>query len=96
LENALRLSNNSGRTGCRAFCQRGILRRKNKDDTGAKDDFEKAAKLGSQFARNQVSFYYLIRETKKAKNSKNIYLFQFVISVNRVKSLCRLMQSNVT
>lgn len=53
-EEALKLSNKTGRTGCRAFCQRGLLKRKNKDDAGAREDFNEAAKLGSQFARKQV------------------------------------------
>ncbi|XP_065075655.1 tetratricopeptide repeat protein 36 homolog [Ochlerotatus camptorhynchus] len=54
IEQALKLSNRSGRTGCRALCQRGVLRRKNKDTDGAREDFEAAAKLGSQFARTQL------------------------------------------
>uniref|UniRef100_A0A182PZE3 Tetratricopeptide repeat protein 36 n=1 Tax=Anopheles farauti TaxID=69004 RepID=A0A182PZE3_9DIPT len=54
IEQALRLSNNAGRTGCRALCQRGILKRKNNDIDGAREDFEIAAKLGSKFARTQL------------------------------------------
>ncbi|XP_055625697.1 tetratricopeptide repeat protein 36 homolog [Toxorhynchites rutilus septentrionalis] len=54
IEQALKLSKRSGRTGCRALCQRGVLRRKNKDTDGAREDFEEAAKLGSQFARTQL------------------------------------------
>ncbi|XP_058464038.1 tetratricopeptide repeat protein 36 homolog [Malaya genurostris] len=54
IEQALHLSKRSGRTGCRAFCQRGILRRKHEDIDGARSDFEKAAKLGSRFARTQL------------------------------------------
>lgn len=57
LEQALKLSNSGGRTGCRALCQRGILRLKAEDIEGARADFEKAAKLGSQFARSQVCYY---------------------------------------
>lgn len=56
LEIALKLSNSSGRSGCRALCQRGVLRRLKQDIDGARSDFEAAAKLGSQFARSQVNF----------------------------------------
>lgn len=54
LNKALRLSNSSGRTGCRALCQRGVLKRLKHDNEGAKLDFEQAAQLGSQFAKSQV------------------------------------------
>ncbi|KFB47261.1 AGAP010928-PA-like protein [Anopheles sinensis] len=54
IEEALKLSNGSGRTGCRALCQRGILKRKSNDVDGARQDFEQAAKLGSKFARTQL------------------------------------------
>lgn len=54
LNKALELCKSSGRTGCRALCQRGLLRRKSGDNEGAIEDFEKAAKLGSKFARTQV------------------------------------------
>ncbi|KAL9703321.1 hypothetical protein quinque_006839 [Culex quinquefasciatus] len=54
IEQALRLSSSSGRTGCKALCQRGILKRKNNDTEGARQDFEQAAKLGSNFARTQM------------------------------------------
>lgn len=54
LNEALRLSSGNGRAGCKALCQRGLLRRKLGDTEAAKDDFAKAATLGSQFARTQV------------------------------------------
>lgn len=54
LNEALRLSNGGGKAGCKALCQRGLLRRKLGDIDAAKDDFAKAATLGSQFARTQV------------------------------------------
>uniref|UniRef100_A0A8W7NZV4 Tetratricopeptide repeat protein 36 n=1 Tax=Anopheles coluzzii TaxID=1518534 RepID=A0A8W7NZV4_ANOCL len=54
IDQALKLSNQTGRTGCRALCQRGILKRKNNDVDGARADFEVAAKLGSKFARTQL------------------------------------------
>lgn len=56
LEQALKLSDSAGRTGCRALCQRGLLRRKANDIEGARADFEKDAKMGSQFARSQVLY----------------------------------------
>ncbi|XP_052860557.1 tetratricopeptide repeat protein 36 homolog [Anopheles cruzii] len=54
IERALELSNRAGRTGCRALCQRGILRRKSNQIDGAREDFEAAARLGSHFARTQL------------------------------------------
>ncbi|XP_035785397.1 tetratricopeptide repeat protein 36 homolog [Anopheles albimanus] len=54
IERALELSERTGRTGCRALCQRGILRRKDGDVDGAREDFEAAARLGSHFARTQL------------------------------------------
>uniref|UniRef100_A0A182MUH9 Tetratricopeptide repeat protein 36 n=1 Tax=Anopheles culicifacies TaxID=139723 RepID=A0A182MUH9_9DIPT len=54
IDQALKLSNHTGRTGCRALCQRGILKRKNNDIDGAREDFDMAAKLGSKFARTQL------------------------------------------
>lgn len=41
-------------TKCRAFCQRGIIKRKLNDLEGAHDDFNQSAKLGSKFARQQL------------------------------------------
>uniref|UniRef100_A0A336LUL5 CSON001182 protein n=1 Tax=Culicoides sonorensis TaxID=179676 RepID=A0A336LUL5_CULSO len=54
LNKALKLCKSSGRTGCRALCQRGVLKRFKEDIEGAREDFELAAKLGSQFARAQL------------------------------------------
>ncbi|KAK5641417.1 hypothetical protein RI129_009964 [Pyrocoelia pectoralis] len=42
------------RTLCQAFCQRGLLYRKEEQIELAKEDFEKAASLGSLFAKNQL------------------------------------------
>lgn len=55
LNDAVRLSNSAGRTGCRALCQRGLLWRRRNAVDAAKADFALAARLGSQFARSQVS-----------------------------------------
>lgn len=41
-------------TKCRALCQRGIIKRKQNDIDGARDDFNECAKLGSKFARQQL------------------------------------------
>lgn len=41
-------------TKCRALCQRGIIRRKLNDVSGARDDFNESAKLGSKFAHQQL------------------------------------------
>lgn len=41
-------------TKCRAYCQRGIIKRKLNDNESARDDFNEAAKLGSKFARQQL------------------------------------------
>ena len=42
------------RTLCQAFCQRGLLYRKQEQVELAKEDFAKAANLGSLFAKNQL------------------------------------------
>lgn len=55
LNEALRLSDGGGKVGCQALCQHGLLMRKNGDIESARADFAKATKLGSQFARTQVS-----------------------------------------
>lgn len=54
LNKSLELSNCSGLSGRNALCQRGLLKRKLKDDDGAREDYNLAAKLGSQFARQQL------------------------------------------
>lgn len=57
---AINLSEGAGRTGCQAFCQRGMLHRKAGRNELAKDDFSAAAKLGSQFAKSLVIKVYLL------------------------------------
>jgi tetratricopeptide (TPR) repeat protein len=54
LTQAIKLSASKGRTGCQSLCQRGLLKRKQGDEDGARADFEVAAQLGSKFARNQL------------------------------------------
>ncbi|KAJ8894942.1 hypothetical protein PR048_000249 [Dryococelus australis] len=51
---AITLSNGLGRTGCQALCQRGIIHRKEGREDDAREDFEAAYKLGSQFAKMQL------------------------------------------
>ncbi|XP_031354339.1 tetratricopeptide repeat protein 36 homolog [Photinus pyralis] len=46
--------NSQKRTLCQAYCQRGLLYRKDEKIELAKEDFEKAASLGSLFAKNQL------------------------------------------
>ncbi|KAF5292717.1 hypothetical protein FQR65_LT11185 [Abscondita terminalis] len=46
--------NDERRTLCQAYCQRGLLNRKENRIDAARDDFNHAAKLGSFFAKNQL------------------------------------------
>lgn len=56
---AIELSNEKHRkTLCQAYCQRGILHKRANRKELAKVDFEKAAELGSKFAKSQVSFFW--------------------------------------
>jgi tetratricopeptide (TPR) repeat protein len=54
LNEAISLSAGRGRSACQAFCQRGIMNRKEGHDDLARLDFEVAAKLGSHFAKIQL------------------------------------------
>lgn len=54
LDLAVMLSGSAGRTGCQALVQRGLLRRLACQNEEARMDFEKAAALGSEFARQQA------------------------------------------
>ncbi|XP_028321083.1 tetratricopeptide repeat protein 36 isoform X2 [Gouania willdenowi] len=54
LDQALALTGSTGRTSCQALVQRGLLHRLQSRDDEARADFEKAAALGSEFARQQV------------------------------------------
>jgi hypothetical protein len=54
LNEAISLSEGRGRSACQAFCQRGIMNRKEGHDDLARLDFEVAARLGSQFAKTQL------------------------------------------
>lgn len=47
----------SGRTRCKALCQRGLLLRKQDRIDDAKTDFIEAVKLGSKFAQSQVKLF---------------------------------------
>lgn len=51
---AIQLSNGQGRSGCQAYCQRGIIHRKEGRNDLAKQDFHAAAELGSKFAKGQL------------------------------------------
>lgn len=54
LNEAIKLSRGKGRSARQAFCQRGLLLWKQGNTEGARQDFEQAAKLGSQFAKIQL------------------------------------------
>lgn len=54
LDQAISLSGSTGRTACQALVQRGLLHRLACQDSEAREDFEKAAVLGSEFARQQA------------------------------------------
>lgn len=54
LDRAVALSGSEGRTGCQALVQRGLLRRLACQNDEARVDFDKAAALGSEFARQQA------------------------------------------
>ncbi|KAK9739318.1 Tetratricopeptide repeat [Popillia japonica] len=57
LNQAVQLSENNllyNKTLCQALCQRGLIYRKRDDIESARSDFEKAAKLGSKFAKSQL------------------------------------------
>lgn len=54
LDRAISLSGGRGRTACHGLVQRGLLRRLAGQDDDAREDFEKAAELGSEFARQQA------------------------------------------
>jgi len=64
LNKSLELSKGQGRSACQALCQRGMLYRKQHLDVQARDDFECAAKMGSEFAKSvlvQVSLEMISR-----------------------------------
>ncbi|KAL7879016.1 hypothetical protein AOLI_G00099900 [Acnodon oligacanthus] len=54
LEQAISLSKDNGRSACQAHVQRGLLLRLACRDEEARADFERAAALGSEFARQQA------------------------------------------
>ncbi|XP_008307199.1 tetratricopeptide repeat protein 36 [Cynoglossus semilaevis] len=54
LDQAISLSDGTGRTACQALVQRGLLRRLTCQNDAARADFERAAALGSEFARQQA------------------------------------------
>ncbi|XP_039420762.1 tetratricopeptide repeat protein 36 [Corvus cornix cornix] len=54
LDAAIRLSRGRGRAACQSFVQRGLIRRLQARDEEARRDWERAARLGSAFARQQL------------------------------------------
>ncbi|NXT26157.1 TTC36 protein, partial [Syrrhaptes paradoxus] len=54
LDTAIRLSQGRGRAACQSFVQRGLVHRLQAREEDARRDFERAARLGSAFARRQL------------------------------------------
>ncbi|XP_062329242.1 tetratricopeptide repeat protein 36 [Osmerus eperlanus] len=54
LERAISLSGGKGRTACQALVQRGLILRLACQNDKARNDFERAAAMGSEFARQQA------------------------------------------
>ncbi|XP_033103901.1 tetratricopeptide repeat protein 36-like isoform X1 [Anneissia japonica] len=54
LDKAILLSEGEGKAGRQAYVQRGLIRRLQGQNESALDDFQKAADLGSEFAKGQV------------------------------------------
>ncbi|XP_039577706.1 tetratricopeptide repeat protein 36 [Passer montanus] len=54
LDAAIRLSRGRGRAACQSFVQRGLIHRLQARDEEARRDLERAARLGSAFARQQL------------------------------------------
>ena len=55
----MELSGGRGLAGQQALCQRGQLRQLAGEQEQALDDYRRAAKLGSRFAKTQVCLGYL-------------------------------------
>ncbi|KAM8989493.1 tetratricopeptide repeat protein 36 [Guaruba guarouba] len=55
LDAAIRLSRGRGRSACQSFVQRGLIHRLHARDEDARRDLERAARLGSAFARRQLA-----------------------------------------
>ncbi|NXJ71079.1 TTC36 protein, partial [Rostratula benghalensis] len=54
LDTAIGLSRGRGRAACQSFVQRGLIHRLQAREEEARRDFERAARLGSSFARRQL------------------------------------------
>ncbi|XP_001516245.1 tetratricopeptide repeat protein 36 [Ornithorhynchus anatinus] len=54
LDRAITLSRGRGRAACQGYVQRGLLARLDGREDDARQDFERAARLGSPFARRQL------------------------------------------
>ncbi|XP_037270185.2 tetratricopeptide repeat protein 36 [Rhipicephalus microplus] len=54
LNNAINLGQENKHAAAQALCQRGLIYRLREKDQEAQADFKEAAKLGSQFAKNQL------------------------------------------
>ncbi|XP_035411705.1 tetratricopeptide repeat protein 36 isoform X1 [Cygnus atratus] len=54
LDTAIHLGRGCGRAACQSFVQRGLIHQLQARDEDARRDFERAARLGSAFARQQL------------------------------------------
>ncbi|XP_021232005.1 tetratricopeptide repeat protein 36 [Numida meleagris] len=54
LDTAIRLGRGCGRAACQSLVQRGLIRRLQAREDDARSDFQRAARLGSAFARRQL------------------------------------------
>ncbi|XP_051494650.1 tetratricopeptide repeat protein 36 isoform X1 [Apus apus] len=54
LDTAIRLSRGRGQAACQSLVQRGLIHRLQEREEEARQDFERAARLGSTFARRQL------------------------------------------
>ncbi|XP_052820765.1 tetratricopeptide repeat protein 36-like [Mya arenaria] len=52
LDKAIQLCEGHGKVACQAYTQRGLIKRLQEDDCGAKEDLTHAAHLGGQFAKH--------------------------------------------
>ncbi|GIY99206.1 tetratricopeptide repeat protein 36, partial [Caerostris extrusa] len=55
LNNTIHFSGGKGKSACLAYCQRALIYRHQNKQKEAVADFEKAAELGSAFARSQLT-----------------------------------------
>lgn len=72
LNTAIDLSKGKGRAACQAFTQRAMIHRLQGNDDLAREDFQAASNLGSEFAKAQVS---------NSSVNRYIYCMQFLFQL---------------